>query len=581
MDKKLEWISISWYFVLIGVINGTWVSRLPNIKEMDHLSNSMVGFVLLFAAIGGLISFPLVSKLNHMLGCGKALLCGSIWLCLTTPVIGIQNLRLRYLSPAMCSIGCALALVDISMTTQASLFEKKYRTSFMGYCMSMISIGNFSGAMFGGLFAYYDVSPHQHFCIISYGALFFSIVFYLFLFSKDDEDVIYDRMRFLTTVHKDNYIDEANENDIEDNNSIRNEDKEKEHSFSHQKAYLQLTSSFKLDNNTDNDNCGSTEITHFVPVPAMDTNSNNVSSPITLPSHNLNVSETIDNRTYMLNLSLLALIAQIGEGAMSDWSTLFFHEVLHSSPTLCTTGFAVFSLSMAIGRFNTDYLLTYRYSPTVILRASGTLSFIGLFALVLSPSFLTSTQHFLPVIMSLLGLSVAGFGLSVIIPVVASSSAHVSNMHPSDSIATVTTAGYVGFLIGPPFFGFTADILGSLRWSLLIGSILVMSIAIVPWKLPVNRNISTHTPSTIPSQSILTPSTPPCDISTYTSSHTLGHQPQNQYHPVNAHSFYPASAVSLRPPSLPRLLSLRKGELDAFTALASSSSSSGHKYGSI
>ena len=71
-------------------------------------------------------------------------------------------------------------------------------------------------------------------------------------------------------------------------------------------------------------------------------------------------------------------------------------------------------------------------------------------------------------------------------PVVLSAAGDVPEMKPSDSIALVTGVTYFGFLTGPPFFGFMADFLGAVRWSLLLCAGIVGVVIVLPGSPPTN-----------------------------------------------------------------------------------------------
>jgi hypothetical protein len=64
-----------------------------------------------------------------------------------------------------------------------------------------------------------------------------------------------------------------------------------------------------------------------------------------------------------------------------------------------------------------------------------------------------------------------GAGFSCIVPIVFGAGANVEGIAPGAGVAAVTTAGYLGFLTGPPLIGFTAEFAG-LRVGLAVVAIL-------------------------------------------------------------------------------------------------------------
>lgn len=166
----------------------------------------------------------------------------------------------------------------------------------------------------------------------------------------------------------------------------------------------------------------------------------------------------------LFGLGVVAFCSMLGEGAIADWSALYFRQVLATGPGLAAAGYAVFSLAMAICRFTGDWL-TQLLGPVWIVRIGGIIATTGLLLSLL-------IAH--PVA-ALIGFACVGVGLSCIVPLVFSAAGHTPGITPSLALAAVTTTGYFGFLVGPPLIGFVADFL-NLRVAL---GIVVVTSAIV------------------------------------------------------------------------------------------------------
>lgn len=61
---------------------------------------------------------------------------------------------------------------------------------------------------------------------------------------------------------------------------------------------------------------------------------------------------------------------------------------------------------------------------------------------------------------SLVGFARLGIGLANIVPIVFSAAGRLPDLPPGIGIAAVSTAGYGGFLAGPPLIGFVAEATG-------------------------------------------------------------------------------------------------------------------------
>lgn len=170
----------------------------------------------------------------------------------------------------------------------------------------------------------------------------------------------------------------------------------------------------------------------------------------------------------LLPLGIVAVAVLIGEGAMADWTGVFLHKVLGASEALAAGGYAAFSIAMAAGRFSGDKLVE-KFGGVALVRASGLITAAGLAIALFTGS---------PWI-SLAGFMLVGAGCSTVVPCVFSAAGRMPGVQTGVALASVTTMGYLGFLIGPPLIGFVAEGIG-LRGALMlliITSLLVAALA--------------------------------------------------------------------------------------------------------
>jgi len=155
----------------------------------------------------------------------------------------------------------------------------------------------------------------------------------------------------------------------------------------------------------------------------------------------------------LITLGIIAMCSMICEGAMFDWSVIYFKKVVLAPTALVGIGFTAFMCTMAGGRFIADWF-AHRYGLRRILQTSGTLTVTGLLIAVIFPYFYTAMAGFLLV----------GAGVSSVVPMVYSAAGKSKTMAPGVALAAVSTIGFIGFLFGPPIIGFIAG-LATLRAS--------------------------------------------------------------------------------------------------------------------
>jgi MFS family permease len=155
----------------------------------------------------------------------------------------------------------------------------------------------------------------------------------------------------------------------------------------------------------------------------------------------------------LIELGIIGFCSMASEGAMFDWSGIYFKDVVKVPHSLITLGYASFMIMMASGRFIADRMIA-RFGRKHLLQVCGLLISTGLFTAVLFPYLVTSTLAFMLV----------GLGVSSIVPTVYSIAGTHTKVPPGIALATVTSVSFLGFLMGPPLIGYIAGAAG-LRYS--------------------------------------------------------------------------------------------------------------------
>jgi MFS family permease len=158
----------------------------------------------------------------------------------------------------------------------------------------------------------------------------------------------------------------------------------------------------------------------------------------------------------LLLLGFICFCVAMSEGAMADWSSLYYRMILNNVNLETTTGYTAFAFSMAIGRFIGDRLISH-LGYKRLLMMNGFFITIGM----------TLALVFEIPLTVIIGFSLIGLGVSSVFPVVYMVASKNKSMAPAAALASVSSVGFTGFLLGPPIIGFVAHEIG-LRLSLLI-----------------------------------------------------------------------------------------------------------------
>ncbi|MGF1430470.1 MFS transporter [Kitasatospora sp. LaBMicrA B282] len=157
-------------------------------------------------------------------------------------------------------------------------------------------------------------------------------------------------------------------------------------------------------------------------------------------------SAAVGARALVLLLGCTALCSSYGEGSLADWATLHLTDDVHAGAGLAAFGYAAYAFAMTAGRLAGTWL-TIRFGPTRLMALGGLTAAAGMLLAALSPSPW-------PV---LGGFVLVGLGLANLFPLAIARAGETAGPH---GVATASTLGYAGMLIGPPVIGFLADAAG-------------------------------------------------------------------------------------------------------------------------
>ena len=151
----------------------------------------------------------------------------------------------------------------------------------------------------------------------------------------------------------------------------------------------------------------------------------------------------------LLLLGVVGFSSFFGEGSAHDWSAIYLHDVLGTSPGMAAAAFAAFSLAMASVRFGGDRL-SARFGPVRLVRACGLVAAAGFGLGLLAHQPLAGVA----------GFALLGVGLACVVPVTLSAAGHLGGGLAGVAISRVAAVSYLATFAGPPIIGLVADQVG-------------------------------------------------------------------------------------------------------------------------
>ncbi len=339
--------SVGAAFTIMSLVFGTWITRIPDIKDQTELSEAELGLALLGMPVGAIVIMLFMGALIHRFGAGRltwvASVCYVLSLILPALASGIVTLTL-----ALVLVGASAGAMDVAMNAAAAIIEKQQQKLIMSTSHALWSLGAMIGAAVGSLVVGLGISPLMHFAFTSLVLLVLIML-------------------------------------------IR-------------RHWIKIS--------------GKQEGTHRWALPTKG----------------------------LIGLAFIGFCVLLAEGAIADWSALYIRETLGGSAFLGGFGFAGFSLTMALGRFYGD-IVTPKWGKRKIVTLGALITGLAMVALLL-------VGH--PAV-AIVGFTIAGVGLSCVVPIVFSSAANTPGVSPGSGIASVSSMGYFGFMVGPPAIGFVAE----------------------------------------------------------------------------------------------------------------------------
>jgi len=159
---------------------------------------------------------------------------------------------------------------------------------------------------------------------------------------------------------------------------------------------------------------------------------------------------------FLIQLGVIGFCSMATEGAMFDWSGVYFKEIVQAPVAYVVLGYASFMIMMSTGRFLGDIAIN-KFGRKRWLQISGVLISGGMFISVFFPYLIPAT----------VGFMLVGVGVSGIVPMVYTIAGNNKTVAPGMALAMVSGVSYFGFLLGPPLIGYISA-LSSLRYSYAI-----------------------------------------------------------------------------------------------------------------
>ncbi len=402
-------------FLVNGAAIANWVPRVPAVKAALGTSDGPLGLALLGLGVGAAVALLAAGRVVARFGSRPVTRVAGIALCAALVGPGLAG-DLPMLALSLALFGAASGLMDVAMNAHGALVERYYGRPVMASLHGLWSVGGLVGAVTGGLAARAGWTPAQHFAVaaLCLGALLVAGTWRLLPASLDVAPAgLPDPPGHPPGVPR-----------------------------------------------TPPDSPG-----HPPGVPRTPPGGAAAGPRGGGGARRRRGSGMPWSRPLLL-LGVVGFSSFFGEGSAHDWSAIYLHDVLGTSPGMAAAAFAAFSLAMATVRFGGDRL-SARFGPVRLVRASG---------LVAAAGFGLGLLAHQPVA-GVVGFALLGAGLACVVPVTFSAAGHLGGGLAGVAISRVAAVSYLATFAGPPVIGLVADVVG-LSVALAIPVVLAVVVAL-------------------------------------------------------------------------------------------------------
>jgi MFS family permease len=148
MNLTTSRISISLYFFFFGFTFASWASRIPDIQQQLHLTETTLGAVLLAMPLGSFLTIPFSGYFSARYGSQNICIIAATIYTILLVLIGYAP-NVLVLTICMFFFGSAGNMTNIAINTQALALEKFYGKIIISSFHGMWSVAGLGAAALG------------------------------------------------------------------------------------------------------------------------------------------------------------------------------------------------------------------------------------------------------------------------------------------------------------------------------------------------------------------------------------------------------------------------------------------------
>lgn len=188
-------------------------------------------------------------------------------------------------------------------------------------------------------------------------------------------------------------------------------------------------------------------------------------------------------RGTLLLIGMLICFGMLAEGVMYNWSVLYVNQELRAPQERAALAYVAFAGATALMRFVGDSVRARVSERTMLLAGPALAAAAMLVVLLVARPWV-----------AMAGFAVVGVGLATVVPILYNAATRIPNVSRAAAIASVSSIGYVGFMVGPPIVGgiaHAATLTVAMGTLIVAALILMLGARRVPDAAPAARELTT------------------------------------------------------------------------------------------
>jgi len=179
---RARW-AISAVFAVFGILVGSWLPHIPDIKAAIGATDASIGGALVCSGLGAVISMQFVGSLIHRFGTRNVAVAGGVGACLGVPFLVTQT-SLLGLAINLLLLGLFYGALDVGMNSHAVEVQDRLGKPIMSSTHGFFSLGGIIGGIFASIAAHFKVGGLVHLAVTSGTLLLVLAIGFPFLLRK-------------------------------------------------------------------------------------------------------------------------------------------------------------------------------------------------------------------------------------------------------------------------------------------------------------------------------------------------------------------------------------------------------------